>query len=101
MLEVGGRLVYSTCSLNPIENEAVIQRIVSDYQGALEIVDASHLLPGLKCKPGLTEWKLASKEVDEVYNNFKEVPDKYHTIIRPNMFPLPKDQMANLGLEKW
>ncbi|XP_037885919.1 tRNA (cytosine(34)-C(5))-methyltransferase isoform X2 [Glossina fuscipes] len=100
MLEVGGRLVYSTCSLNPIENEAVIQRIVSEYQGALEIVDALHLLPGLKCKPGLTEWKLASKEVDEVYSNFKEVPDKYHTIIRPNMFPLPKDQMANLGLEK-
>uniref|UniRef100_A0A1A9WT17 tRNA (cytosine(34)-C(5))-methyltransferase n=1 Tax=Glossina brevipalpis TaxID=37001 RepID=A0A1A9WT17_9MUSC len=100
MLEIGGRLVYSTCSLNPIENEAVIQRIITDYEGGLEIVDALHLLPGLKCMPGMTEWKLASKDVDEVYSKFEEVPEKYHTIIRPSMFPLPKAQMENLGLEK-
>nr|XP_013100653.1 unnamed protein product [Stomoxys calcitrans] len=100
MLEVGGRLVYSTCSLNPIENEAVLQRIVADSKGALEIVDASDLVPGLKYKPGMTQWKLASKEVDEIYTSFDEVPEKYHTIIRPNMFPLPKEDMENLGLEK-
>lgn len=99
MLEVGGRLVYSTCSLNPIENEAVLQRIIADSNGALEIVDASHLVPGLKYIPGMTKWKLASKEVDETYNNFEEVPEKYHTIIRPNMFPLP--DIEKYGLEKW
>uniref|UniRef100_A0A1I8MXI6 tRNA (cytosine(34)-C(5))-methyltransferase n=1 Tax=Musca domestica TaxID=7370 RepID=A0A1I8MXI6_MUSDO len=98
MLEVGGRLVYSTCSLNPIENEAVLQRIIADSNGALEIVDASHLVPGLKYIPGMTKWKLASKEVDETYNNFEEVPEKYHTIIRPNMFPLP--DIEKYGLEK-
>lgn len=101
MLEVGGRLVYSTCSLNPIENEAVLQRIIADSKGALEIVDASHLVPGLKYKPCMTEWKLASKEVDEIYNSFDEVPEKYHTIIRPNMFPFPKEEMDKLGLDKW
>lgn len=101
MLEVGGRLVYSTCSLNPIENEAVLQRIIADSKGALEIVDASHLVPGLKFKPGMTSWKLASKEVDEIYSSFDEVPEKYHTIIRPNMFPMPKEEMEKLGLEKW
>lgn len=101
MLEVGGRLVYSTCSLNPIENEAVLQRIIADSKGALEIVDASHLVPGLKYNPGMTSWKLASKEVDEIYSSFEEVPEKYHTIIRPNMFPLPKEELEQIGLEKW
>ncbi|EDX01237.1 tRNA (cytosine(34)-C(5))-methyltransferase [Drosophila yakuba] len=100
MLEVGGRLVYSTCSLNPIENEAVLQRIIKDADGALELVDAGHLVPGLKYKPGMTDWKLATKEVDQIFTNFDEVPESLHTIIRPGMFPLPADEMAKIGLDK-
>ena len=100
MLNVGGRLVYSTCSLNPIENEAVLQRIIADADGALEIVDAAHMVPGLKFKPGMTSWKLATKQVDEIFTSFDEVPDKYHTVIRPNMFPLPTQQIKKIGLEK-
>lgn len=101
MLEVGGRLVYSTCSLNPIENEAVLQRIISDTEGALEIVDASHLVPGLKYNPGMTDWILAPKEVDEIYTSFDQVPEKYHTVIRPNMFPLPKGEIEKINLDRW
>lgn len=33
LLNVGGRLVYSTCSFNPVENEAVVQRILSEAKG--------------------------------------------------------------------
>jgi len=37
LLNVGGRLVYSTCSFNPIENEAVVQRILIESEGILFI----------------------------------------------------------------
>ena len=48
MLAVGGRLVYSTCSLNPLENEAVIQRLLMEADGSVHLVDVSNQLPGLK-----------------------------------------------------
>ncbi|XP_034489569.1 tRNA (cytosine(34)-C(5))-methyltransferase [Drosophila innubila] len=100
MLEVGGRLVYSTCSMNPIENEAVVQRIIKDANGALELIDASHLVPGLKHNPGMNHWQLATKEVDTIFSNFEEVPESLHTIIRPAMFPLPAAEMSTIGIEK-
>lgn len=35
LLAVGGRLVYSTCSFNPIENEAVIAHMINKCEGEL------------------------------------------------------------------
>jgi tRNA (cytosine34-C5)-methyltransferase len=52
LLTVGGRLVYSTCSINPVENEAVIHRLLAETDGALQLVDVSSSLPGLKYVPG-------------------------------------------------
>lgn len=52
LLAEGGRLVYSTCSLNPVENESVIHRILAETGDALELVDVADSLPGLKYATG-------------------------------------------------
>ena len=46
LLVAGGRLVYSTCSLNPIENEAVVAALLKQYGDKIRLLDVS--LPGFK-----------------------------------------------------
>ncbi|KAF2704622.1 S-adenosyl-L-methionine-dependent methyltransferase [Pleomassaria siparia CBS 279.74] len=60
MLKKGGRLVYSTCSMNPIENEAVIASAIEASGGVsrVQLVDCSDHLPKLIRKPGLNTWKV-------------------------------------------
>jgi hypothetical protein len=64
MLRVGGRMVYSTCSLNPIENEAVVAELVRRSRGALRIVDVADQLPGLAREPGMHSWKVLLESSD-------------------------------------
>uniref|UniRef100_A0A8D1NP65 tRNA (cytosine(34)-C(5))-methyltransferase n=1 Tax=Sus scrofa TaxID=9823 RepID=A0A8D1NP65_PIG len=85
----GGRMVYSTCSLNPIEDEAVIASLLEKSEGALELADVSSELPGLKWMPGLTQWKVMTRD-GQWFPAWDDVPQGRHTQIRPTMFP-PKD----------
>lgn len=64
MLAVGGRLVYSTCSLNPLENEAVIQRLLMEADGSVHLVDVSNQLPGLKVSFHIQSLLIAALSVD-------------------------------------
>ena len=58
LLQVGGLMAYSTCSLNPIEDEAIVAHMLRTYSGCLELVDVSAELPALKRSPGISKWKV-------------------------------------------
>lgn len=46
LLKVGGLMAYSSCAINPVENEAVVARLIRQSEGALELVDCREELPG-------------------------------------------------------
>ncbi|CCF47780.1 NOL1/NOP2/sun family protein [Colletotrichum higginsianum] len=80
MLKVGGRVVYSTCSMNPVENESVVAAAIDRAGGPdkVEILDCSNELQGLVRAPGMRKWQIMDKsgrlwgsqaEVDEYTKN--------------------------------
>jgi len=74
LLKVGGKVVYSTCSMNPVENEAVVAAAI-DRCGGLDnvgIVDCSSSLPGLKRYPGMNAWKIIDKS-GRIWSSWEEV----------------------------
>ncbi|KAK0178689.1 hypothetical protein PV327_007557 [Microctonus hyperodae] len=99
MLAVGGRMVYSTCSLNPIENEAVLHRILSETGDAVQLVDGRDFVPGLRCDPGVSYWLPASKTL-QFYKSWDEVPEQWQTQIRPKMFPPAPEEAHKYHLER-
>ncbi|KAI8922766.1 S-adenosyl-L-methionine-dependent methyltransferase [Entophlyctis helioformis] len=92
LLKVGGRLVYSTCTFNPIENEAVLASIINETNGAFRLVDASDILPDLVRHKGLSTWKPHDKSGKPL-----EAYDPSNPAIQESFFP--PSNAATLGLE--
>jgi multisite-specific tRNA:(cytosine-C5)-methyltransferase len=123
MLKKGGRMVYSTCSMNPVENEAVVGAAIEACGGnsKVQLVDCSHLLPNLKRKPGLNVWKvLDTSQVSgggektahmfTSWESFQKAKAKYEvedpersfsTKITAGCFPpIPKSEEERIPLER-
>ena len=100
LLSPGGLMVYSTCSLNPVENEAVVVQLLQAFPDQIQLVDISEKLPGLKTKPGLTNWCVMGKN-QEVYQTYDDVPQQLQSLMRPTMFPPTKDILDKVHLERW
>ncbi|MDP6563146.1 MAG: hypothetical protein QF377_05205, partial [Candidatus Thalassarchaeum sp.] len=86
MTKQGGRIVYSTCSLDPVENEAVVARALGG--GEVRIVPGHSLLEGVPSEPGLNQWPVLDDEGEATEE--LEVPE--------SMMP-PHDELvrSNLG----
>ena len=74
LLRPGGRMVYSTCSLDPVENEAVVCEILQRCPW-LELVniDAERLFPSLICHRGRDDWPILN-ESSEIVDWEGEIP---------------------------
>ena len=93
MLKVGGRVTYSTCSMNPVENEAVLLAAFAECgPHHLKMVNCSQHLPTLKRRNGLERWTVMDKS-KRIWGSFGEIPvaereDQTNAASRltPNMF---------------
>lgn len=93
-------MVYSTCSLNPVENEAVVYNLLLKFKGQIELVDARDKLPGLKTVNGLLKWNLMDK-LGEVYETSEQAANsKFNNLMRPHMFPPELEVAKELNLDK-
>lgn len=119
LLPPGGTVVCSTCSLNPLENEAVVASVIEDVGGveAMEIVPLPNRLAE-KCLPwqGLSTWMVPSPRfgkkakglskddeaatVGTMYERFDDVPEEQKgngkssgkgCYLCPSMFPPSND----------
>ncbi|CAH1268835.1 NSUN2 [Branchiostoma lanceolatum] len=101
LLRVGGQLVYSTCSLNPLEDEAVIAALLTECEDSVELVDVSNKLAGLKRLSGVSAWKVMTKS-GEFYGSIDEVPtDRHSNLRRVSMFPPPDpDKLEAMHLDR-
>jgi tRNA (cytosine34-C5)-methyltransferase len=95
VLKVGGKISYSTCSLNPIENEAVVAAALKEYAGKIRLLNVA--LPGFRFQEGFTNWRFLTQKPRgqevaeneshfEEYSNYSEVPNDYHSHVKETMF---------------
>mmetsp|Transcript_5588 Transcript_5588/g.19967 ORF Transcript_5588/g.19967 Transcript_5588/m.19967 type:complete len:875 (-) Transcript_5588:96-2720(-) len=98
-LKIGGRMVYSTCSLNPMENEAVVAQLLLRCGGSMRVVDCSAELPGLKRSPGLTTWSVMDTKGNWLDEDEMRAADELPKAMNLSMFP-PKDDAILAQLSK-
>ncbi|KAK6373650.1 uncharacterized protein PV06_10281 [Exophiala oligosperma] len=100
MLKVGGRVVYSTCSMNPVEDEAVLAEAILRCGGDkfVELQETKDYLPGLKRTPGMTSWKVMDKS-GRIWSDYDAVLEQKTTVgedglsrLSESVFP-PKEDL--------
>jgi len=99
MLAIDGQMVYSTCSLNPIEDEAVVHRLLLETKGSVVLLDVADKLPGLKYCQGLSHWVVTDRELN-AYDTPDVVPEGNRNLIRASIFPPKPENAATFNLDR-
>ena len=103
LLKLGGIMCYSTCSMSPIENEAVVAAILASSRGSLRVVDCSSALSSLPRCRGIKEWRVVDDELNEhEISELKTAKSKrraIHKVLRRTMWP-PRDEDTLVQLER-
>ena len=85
LVTVGGVVCYSTCSMNPIEDEAVVAAALTRNYGAdgatYELLAwPKGLLPGFIRRPGVNEWRVAFYDQDGANSEHEESDDDFGSL---------------------
>ncbi|BCX80855.1 tRNA (cytosine49-C5)-methyltransferase [Methylomarinovum caldicuralii] len=107
----GGRIVYSTCTFAPEENEAVIDAVLRQSDGVVRVVPQA--VAGLRTAPGVSRWngQRFDPQVDHClrlwphHNDtggfFAAVLEKAPDAEAPRAAPAHPPQLAAPELETW
>jgi tRNA (cytosine34-C5)-methyltransferase len=98
LLSCGGRLVYSTCSFNPLEDEAVVAHTLSTHP-EFELVDCSMQIPTLQRRQGLTQWAVCDPETRVWYHTHDDVPPEKRNKFPASLFP-PSNDTIRMSLAR-
>lgn len=91
LLKKGGKLVYATCSLSPVENEAVIASALRKWGKQIRVVNCDNELPGLIRRQGISNWKVFGKDMEEREKGCDDVPE--------TAFPPTEEEAKEFNLE--
>nr|CAD2129212.1 unnamed protein product [Meloidogyne enterolobii] len=98
LLKPGGLMCYSTCSLNPLEDEAVIAQLLRHFNKEIELVDISGKILDLKRTKGISHWKVFNKNLEE-YSSIDDVPKEALRHFKPSMFPPKSEEIESMHLD--
>lgn len=100
LLKDDGLMVYSTCSLSPIENEAVVAEALRIFPDEIELIDCSEYFNkenvSIKKREGLTSWKVYVESEDPKDNTLLEVENINSDLYKKNTTLIAESCFNNL-----